>query len=295
MSVPRFFLCLSLLLLTACTQKEIREETASIKEKAKAYEEAYNKKDAKALSLLWAEDAEYVDPDSDEPIKGRDAIEKQFAEVFENEKNTQMIIKVDSIKFPKNDQAVEIGTAILNKDGKEVDRTAYKAFYIKKDGNWLLKEVREEEAGEAPLQSERLKELEWLVGEWVDEDKDAEIVNTFSFDKYKNFLIQQFTVSVEGTFEIEGKQLIAYDPIKDEIRSWIFDSDGGFGEGVWKKKGNSWVVEMAQTLADGKRASSTNVYTPINENRYSWKSVGREIDGELLPDVGPVTIVRRKV
>lgn len=282
-----------ILLLTACMEKENKGDAAPIRQKAKSYEEAYNKKDAKALAAFWSEDAEYVIPDTDEVIKGRAAIEKHFSEMFQSGKDAHITIKINSVTFPKNDQAVETGTVTVKEEDLE-EESAYKATYIKQGGEWLLKEVREAEVSTAPEQNALLKELDWLVGKWVDEDKDMEIVNDFRWDKYKNFLIQEFTVNVEGALELEGKQLIAYDPIKEELRSWIFDSDGGFGEGVWKKNGNTWVVEVSQTLADGGKASATNVYTKINDNSYTWKSVGRDIDGELLPDVGPVTIVRRK-
>jgi hypothetical protein len=93
--------------------------------------------------------------------------------------------------------------------------------------------------------------------------------------------------------DLEGNQVIGWDPAAGTIRSWMFDSDGGFGEGVWTRKGESWVVKFSQVLSDGRTATATNVYTLIDDNSYKWKSVGRTVDGELQPNIEEVKIVRQ--
>lgn len=45
-----------------------------------------------------------------------------------------------------------------------------------------------------------------------------------------------FKVSVPSMDDLEGTQVIGWDPAAGTIRSWMFDSDGGFGEGTWSKK-----------------------------------------------------------
>lgn len=77
------------------------------------------------------------------------------------------------------------------------------------------------------------------------------------------------------------------------IRSRLFDSDGGFGEGVWTREGDRWVVAFRQTLPDGREAKATNIYTLVDENTFKWHSIGRTVDGEPLPNVDDVTIVRK--
>jgi hypothetical protein len=74
----------------------------------------------------------------------------------------------------------------------------------------------------------------------------------------------------------------------------MFDSDGGFGEGSWKKDGKAWIVENAQTMPDGTRASAINIYTPVDADHYTFESTGRDVGGELLPDIRPVTVERKK-
>ena len=53
----------------------------------------------------------------------------------------------------------------------------------------------------------------------------------------------------------------------------VFDTDGGHGEGIWTKVGNTWVVQATGVLASGRQTVSTNVYTPLDENSFQWKSV----------------------
>ena len=89
------------------------------------------------------------------------------------------------------------------------------------------------------------------------------------------------------------RQVVGWDPVAKTIRSWMFDSEGGFGEGVWSREDNRWTVRFHQILADGRLAFATNVYTYVDGNTFTWQSVGREVDGAPLPDVDPVTLVRK--
>lgn len=267
---------------------------AAVRKQSAAFAEAFNRHDAKALADLWAEDAFYVDLEGAETLKGREEIASHYRSIFEREKDATLELQIDKITFPAADQAVEAGAAVVTYRGQDPIRTAFKAYYQKRRGDWVLTQVRELAAAVAPTNYAHLKDLEWLTGEWIDSDEDSEIISIGKWDNYKNFLTQQFTVSVEGQIILEGKQVIAWDPIKQRIRSWMFDSDGGFGEAWWKQEGKSWLAEYVQTLSDGTRASAVNIYTPSDATHYTWESTGREVGGELLPDIGPITVERKK-
>ena len=93
---------------------------------------------------------------------------------------------------------------------------------------------------------------------------------------------------------LERDQFVGWDPIAGQIRSWTFDSDGGFGEGLWIQDGNQWLVKASFVLADGSRASALNVYTFVDNDTIRWQSTNREIAGELQPNIPEVTVVRQK-
>lgn len=152
-------------------------------------------------------------------------------------------------------------------------------------------EVQVEEAAEAPATP--LRQLEWLVGDWIDKGEDATIKTKCRWTRRRHFLTRTFSIEVEGEVVLEGTQVIAWDPIYQQIRSWMFDSEGGFNEGTWTQDGDHWNVKAVQTLATGERASAINVLTYVDENTIRWKSINREIEGEIQPNIPEVTIVRR--
>ena len=91
--------------------------------------------------------------------------------------------------------------------------------------------------------------------------------------------------------EIAGTQIIGWDPAKQEIRSWVFDSSGAFGEGVWSNDENRWTVTSAGTTEDGRKATAVGTYTKTDDG-YEWQSVSREVDDEMLPDIEPIKMIR---
>ena len=88
-------------------------------------------------------------------------------------------------------------------------------------------------------------------------------------------------------------QVIAWDPAEKRIRSWTYDSRGGFGEGSWTRSGDQWSIRKRFTLPDGGRASGVQVMTRLSDDAFRWKSVNRVIDGSLQPDTDEMTIIRK--
>lgn len=141
---------------------------------------------------------------------------------------------------------------------------------------------------------EHLKCLEWMLGTWAAEDAEASATTTVRWTKNRSFLARSFKVVTADQHELEGTQVIGWDPIRKEIRSWMFDSEGGFGEGSWKNDGNRWVVKSSQVLAGGKRAAAVNIMTQVDEDTVTWQSINREVDGEMIANGPEITLVRAK-
>ena len=143
-------------------------------------------------------------------------------------------------------------------------------------------------------QDSPLEALAWMVGTWIDEGEDATIVTECSWTKNRKFLKRSFQIKIDGDVTLEGDQFVGWDPLAGHIRSWTFDSEGGFGEGIWIQDGDQWLVKASFVLADGSRASSLNVYTHVDDDTIQWQSTNREIAGELQPNIPEVTVVRQK-
>ncbi|MBA2369927.1 MAG: SgcJ/EcaC family oxidoreductase [Candidatus Protochlamydia sp.] len=265
----------------------------SIRDIVQSYQEAYNKQDAAKLTSQWASDAIYINPVTGESAEGKEAIEKLFKEKFAQGKQRNLEVTIKNIEFPNPDEAIETGVLkVMIFDDQPPRQVAYRMRYARENGKWLVKGLNEIELLEAPSNFEQLKDLAWLVGRWEDSDDNVQIVFDNQWDKYKNFITQHFKMKIHGQDDFEGKQIIAWDPVKKVIRSWVFDSDGEFGEGTWKKVDKSWYATMRYTLSDGRVALSKNIFTPIDERRYTFASVEREVEGEILPDMNPVTVIK---
>jgi len=143
-------------------------------------------------------------------------------------------------------------------------------------------------------QTSALDELAWMVGKWVDEGEDATITTDCSWTHNGKFLSRSFQVRSSGEVTLEGTQVIGWDPIEGQIRSWTFDSEGGFGSGRWIRDGDRWLVKTSFVLAGGERASAINVLTYVDPDTLRWQSTNREIAGELQPNIPEVTVVRQR-
>ena len=101
----------------------------------------------------------------------------------------------------------------------------------------------------------------------------------------QSFLLIEQTVTVKGEEVLSLKQVIGWDPLRQQFRSWVFDSAGGFGGGLWERHGNEWFVAAEGVRADGREASATNRWRYVDGDTFEWAATHREIDGEPVPDL----------
>ena len=87
---------------------------------------------------------------------------------------------------------------------------------------------------------------------------------------------------------------IGWDPQSGQIKSWLFDSNGGHGEGLWTRTGDKeWVVKAQGVLRDGRPTSATQIHTIINKDSVKTSSIDRIIGGQVAPDIADVVMVRK--
>jgi uncharacterized protein (TIGR02246 family) len=273
------------------TAAGVTADEAAIRKNIAGYTEAFNKRDAVAVAKFWTEDGEWIEPDG-QRFSGRKAIEAELKAYFQEGTAPKLEVVDVSIEFLAPGVAIEEGTVKATPAEGAARMASYRAVDVRRDGTWQLNSVREIELVEPPSQYDKLKAIEWMIGTWVDRDEDSEIETRCEWTKNKNFITRSFTVSLAGVPDLEGTQVVGWDPVAKQIRSWLFDSAGGFGEGTWTQRGNKWVVRSSFVLNTGEKASSINIFTPIDEGSFSWQSIGRQRGGELLPNVGPVTVYR---
>ena len=265
-------------------------DEAAIRLAVQSYVESFNRGDAAAVASFWSDDAEYVSPSGDR-LKGRKKIEAFLKKFFEENKDLKIEASSSSIRFLSANRAVESGKATVTRPGQTPEESLYVAEYVKRREMWKLTSVKEEECS---VGYEHLKDLEWLIGEWIDKDENATLDTTYQWSKNKSFITGSFTVYVEGRVDLQGSQIIGWDPVGKTIRSWMFDSQGGFGQATWSRKGNQWIVESSSVLSNGEKASAINIYTFIDNNTFTFQSIGRQIGAELTPNIEEVVVVRKQ-
>ena len=76
-----------------------------------------------------------------------------------------------------------------------------------------------------------LNDLEWMVGRWIDQGEETTITTDCAWTHGGKFLSRSFSVVTVGEATLDGTQVIGWDPTTGQVRSWTFDSAGGFGTG----------------------------------------------------------------
>jgi hypothetical protein len=100
------------------------------------------------------------------------------------------------------------------------------------------------------------------------------------------------TFKVRGEAETDGWEIVGWDPDRQQIRSWIFDSNGGFGESSWSYDDGHWLIRASNVLPDGSRSTAENVLTKVDDNQFTWESQNRTLDGESQPPVPKLAVHR---
>lgn len=265
-------------------------EEKAIRQTAAAYAKAFNAGDAKAIAALWTADGELVVEDGQE-YRGRKTIEKEYAAMFAANKGLNSEIAVLSVRFPAKDLAMDSGIVwVRDASGTTVSSARYLAVHVKYDGKWLIASVRE--SPHVPASNhEHLKDLAWLVGDWHAKGDGKTIRFHCVWEGNKNFLGRTFVIEEKG-HKRTGRQIIGWDPIAGQVRSWTFDDEGGFGGEMWTRDGDRWVGEATGVMRNGRETRAVNIITRLDDNTFTWQSVRRGVNGSNLPDTARITVER---
>lgn len=276
---------------SARSAAERSADEAAIRADIAKFVEAYNAGDAKAVAALFTPDGHAVDKDGND-VEGRKAIEQTFADLFAATPKKNLEVFVESIQFVGPDLALEVGTTKETPaPGEPPEYDRYTVIHVKRDGKWQMALARDEE-GPVATPHERLQPLAWLVGDWVDDDGSVVVVSSCRWSKDGNFLLQDFKLELNGRDAMDVTQRIGWDPLTKQIHSWVFDSEGGYGESLWTRNGNDWIIKATGVRPDGTTASATNLLTRTGADGYIWRSTDRVVAGEpQLPMA--VKIVRK--
>jgi uncharacterized protein (TIGR02246 family) len=256
----------------------------------------YNAKDPDAYAERFLPNAEY-EQDNGEVLVGRPAIRDYFATLFEQHPETHAYLTDSRIRLISLHTAIQEGVASIADTPDDGDsHSPFVAIWVYADDRWRLASVREVAGGESDLLTahEHLEGLSWLIGSWMVESRETATIvkSSCEWSDDGNFLVQHFTVKVEGEPILTGTQRIGWDPLHKRVRSWLFDSNGGFGEACWNFDGEKWVIRTSAVRHDGDQVASLDYLIPVSTDSYQWESSHRMLGDENLPDVA-ATVVRQ--
>jgi uncharacterized protein (TIGR02246 family) len=277
------------------TPEKANAERDAITKRIQAFSAAYNKGDLNSLLTLWSDDCEFI-ADTGKAYRGKDAIRVLLKRSLDNNKGAKQNIRVQALRFIKPDIVLETGEVTMTSSDGSSETGKYEALWIKVDEQWYLNRVRDlvenSETTDTPEATTQLKPLAWLVGEWTDKDGKGDVTLVCKWGLDMTFLLLDFTVKRADGKVLTVSQRIGFDAANGNLRSWVFDSAGGFGGGTWTREGNSWVVESGGTYPDGRGTSGLDTWKYINESEFNWSSTNREVDEAPQPDLS-VTFVKK--
>lgn len=272
-----------------------RLDHIAIQDSIAGYLNAINDRDAQRAATFWSASGEWINEDGSR-VRGQNNIASALAKTFEQDPSGMQVTLRDlTIRMVTANVAVEDGVAVVSIPGEQDSESHYSVVHVKQNGNWKIDSVRETLTPTAPQRKSQLEKLSWLVGDWVDQlDGETEVRTSCAWTEGNKALRRSFQVANNDGVVLSGTQVIVWDARLGKIRSWVFDSDGGFGNGVWEQQDNGiWTVNAEYQLSDGGVASSTNVYSRISNDGHEFHSVDRMVDGAAVPDTDPVRVSKR--
>jgi uncharacterized protein (TIGR02246 family) len=266
----------------------------AVRETLNTYVAAYNQKDAAKLVELFTQEGTLIDPDN-VATRGREAIAEEFADAFADRSTYTLEAKIERIRLITSDVAQAEGQSRLESPKEATIANQFVVLLARQNEVWKIVEIREYPApADSVTPYERLKELEWMVGEWVDESEDVQISSTVRWGRGKAYLVRDYSVQVKGEPATSGLMIIAVDSQTDQIKSWIFNADGSRGEGTWTRATeNQWVVKAHGSTGDGQPTSATQIISLVNKDVLRTSSTDRIVGGEIAGDIDDVIMVRK--
>ena len=297
-AVAAFTACLCLSSFAA--GESIGRDEQGVRAASQRYREALDRGDGKTLATLWTADGDIVD-EQGAVLEGRATV---AATVKPTADAPRPSFKINDtrLRFLNDDVALEDGTVEVSMPGQARSlKGRFSATWVREPDGWKMAALREDRLDSAAA-TETLADLDWMVGDWVviDEraakaDKPA-IEMAVRWNANRTFLLRDVKIAAPGdagdAAALHVTQRIGWDPLSRQLRSWVFSSDGGHGEAIWSRDGDSWVARTTAVLPDGSQTSSLNIYTFDGKDRCVWRSLPTHVGGEHTPPLN-LTMIRK--
>ena len=254
---------------------------------ARAYQEAFNAGQPDKLAALHTDDATWVDSDGSS-LSGRDAIRAALSKAFAAAPGRTIEFAVDQVRPLGDDVILEKGSSIVTGPDGEQSASFYTTVYAKEGDQWRIAQITETAPVVEPSPASELAALGWLEGKWRGENAQRPVTLEISPVQNGNFLTIKYSFGENGD-EGTSTEVVGYDAAEDRVRSWTFDSAGGFSEAAWQPDGTNWMLVSKSVNPDGSRGSSQLEIRPAADGRsFTVEGYNRESGGVPMPKLGPI-------
>lgn len=138
---------------------------SSVKQTVARYVQAWNTGDLAALSQMWLPDGELVDQQG--TVIDRRAL-MAARKAAAGGRRPVLAIDLQRVRVVAPDVALIDGESRLAApDGARIQATRFFGVLVEQNGTWRIRLIRQLSTQQAPPAADPLKELGWLVGEWV--------------------------------------------------------------------------------------------------------------------------------
>lgn len=266
------------------------DSESAIRGQLSSLADAAAKGDAERMASFFTLDGAYIDEDGVRH-EGRQSLKEHFNRHVKPDTKSSLKLEPTAIRLIGNDSAwIEGSTTRQTSAGKQID-ARFTMLLQNKGGNWLIQSASETSVNQVSA-ADRLADLNWLVGEWSAEQADAKVKMTAEKVGDGHFMRLTYVLTRPGNKPRMDIQVIGWDPTRNQIVSWHFDSSGGFGYGNWRKDNNKWFIKAEGIEQSGWQSAATNVISLTNNDSFQWQSIKRNADGVMYPDTEPLTVKR---
>jgi uncharacterized protein (TIGR02246 family) len=266
---------------TTATLAQETGDVSAIRAAGKAYVDASKRGDAAKLQSLWTPEGDYIDA-SGTKLKVKDLLALASAQGKPNPEVIEIPKWESTIRLVTPTVAIEDGTYpdVDSPDGRSLS-SRFTAVWVNRDGQWLLDSLREATSETDGIEPE-LHQLDWLVGEWAGKSNLMEIVASNEFSDDGHYLLRSFLISAPGHEPVTATERVKWDPALKKFHSWVFDSNGVTGEGIWTKEGDTWRIDLTATLPSGEKLTAQSTCSPTKDGGILWKSTPTRDAKEII-------------
>src|SRR5262245_29254577 len=258
-------------------------EVAQIKAGDEAWVKAFDAGNADAVASAFLPKGELIDEEG-VVYQGQAEIKELLTKFFTKFPGAKLTLSIESIRLV-GPVAIEEGTRYTTtKEGQNRAQVRYIAVRTKTASGWQIASLRDFPDDPPPTANERLAPVAFLVGDWVNEGTDGVVKISYRWAEDKNFILGDFLITRGGQVAMKSTQRIGWDPLAGKVRSWMFDSDGGYAEALWTQIEDAWVMKSSAVMPDGLTGSATITLTPLDKDRYTLKGTERIVGDERDDD-----------